>query len=343
MPSPPRAQVEETEAVLKRMEDPEAMFVPARDKLVEALEAMEAVLAPQYTNASAYMCGVEYSLADVVATCLLARACWTDEGRAAVSQRRCLSLYWDRVRARDSFFRADVWESARPGRVFCVVGSLLQRASRALGGFLHERVVTPVQQTEAYAWAAPFLVDHYNAASVLTVEDITLPAVHYVDDNVVKPSVDASITLYDASRDGMAGAVGPLGEGAGDGAKAAAEAAAKAASDTREAAEKVGREALAAADKAVGPAKEVVMEKVIPGMADHGERIAEYTDKARPSYVHLAGSLSTRVPCACALLSRTSRQHYKCSVAQPRRTTRPDLLLTALDGHVCATGGKLLQ
>lgn len=276
----------ETEALLKRMEEPEAMFTPAKEQLLKVLDALEALLGAQ-DEESHFLVGEEYTLADVVMTVLLARAQWADDTAKAVAEHKRVAVYWDRMRARPSFVKADIWAVLRPGRVFCAIGAMAFSAASAVGGFLHDTVVHPVQQTDAYKWAAeeaaPFIVDHYNFTSVVVVEDVTLPAAKMANDNIVEPTREASMKAYEASlhavqdtANATTGAlVNPLGEAGsgalhqiGDGAKAA-----------EEAAEKAMHAAADVADKAIGPAKDVVMEKVVPGMADHGARIAEYTDK----------------------------------------------------------------
>lgn len=83
----------------------------------------------------------------VVATCVLARSCWTDDGDAFIKARPKLNAYWDRMRRRPSFDKAQVWTGLRLGRIFCVLGDMVSGAVRTVGSFWHDAVVHPVQQT----------------------------------------------------------------------------------------------------------------------------------------------------------------------------------------------------
>lgn len=83
----------------------------------------------------------------VFATCVLARSFWTEDGEAHIRAHPKLNAYFDRMRRRPSFDKAQVWTGLRPGRVFCVLGDVFSGAFRSVGSFLNETVVHPVQQT----------------------------------------------------------------------------------------------------------------------------------------------------------------------------------------------------
>lgn len=83
----------------------------------------------------------------VLATCVIARSFWTGEGDEFVKARPKLLAYWERMRRRPSFEKAQIWTGLRPGRIFCVLGDMFSGAFRSVGSFLHETVVHPVQQT----------------------------------------------------------------------------------------------------------------------------------------------------------------------------------------------------
>lgn len=82
----------------------------------ELLDAMQLGLAGR-----PYLSGEAYGAADVVATVFLARLHFCRQG-GLLAQRPVLAAYWARMRGRDSFVRADVWDRLRPQLLLSLIG-----------------------------------------------------------------------------------------------------------------------------------------------------------------------------------------------------------------------------
>src|SRR5690606_23636043 len=66
-----------------------------------------------------YICGASYSLADIVWTILVARQQMLK--LSPLTNRLSLTEWYARVKARDSFKRADVWEKFEPRKLLPIV------------------------------------------------------------------------------------------------------------------------------------------------------------------------------------------------------------------------------
>lgn len=140
----------------------------------------------------------------------------------------------------------------------------------------------------AYAWyveeAAPFFVDHFNLTSGVVVEDVTLPTVRVIDDNVVQPTVQATQAAVNSTAQFVSDSAAATSGAIAGTADAAVHN--DAVHSVEEGLHTMGDEAARqaamlrdATDKAlITPTKEALMENVVPQMANHGRKIAEYTD-----------------------------------------------------------------
>lgn len=86
----------------------------------ELLAALDAALA-RAPGEGGFLSGPDYGATDVAATVFLARLHFCRQGRM-LSTCPAVAAYWRRVRARDSFERADVWDRLRPRLLLKLVG-----------------------------------------------------------------------------------------------------------------------------------------------------------------------------------------------------------------------------
>lgn len=97
------------------------LYDETKDKVLDVLNELEDTL----SSGGPFICGAEYSLADVLFTCLLCRAVWSKPLVAEIHDRAHVAEYWDMVHSRASFQSADMWPAMRPGKLVGMLGPRL--------------------------------------------------------------------------------------------------------------------------------------------------------------------------------------------------------------------------
>ncbi|MCA9716815.1 MAG: glutathione S-transferase family protein [Myxococcales bacterium] len=123
-----RARIADVQQWRRTVSSPEAI-AELRAQLTDLLEALELQLA----DGRSFIAGERYSLADVVWTVFLARVRFLRGDGAFTSTMPRVRAYWERVRARPSFARADIRERVKPTELLPIVlPFLLPRVGAAL-------------------------------------------------------------------------------------------------------------------------------------------------------------------------------------------------------------------
>ena len=99
------AKIEVLNNRLKFTEDPLSVKERALEQIQPVLDILEIELGK---HTDGYLCGPEYTLADVVYTCLLARLSMIGLIDQELRDRKNLAGWWERMKARESFQTADI-------------------------------------------------------------------------------------------------------------------------------------------------------------------------------------------------------------------------------------------
>lgn len=99
-------KVQQQEARLVKFKDPAgSMWGPAKAAALALLDNLERDL---QAGAGPWVCGEQYTLADVVMTAFLARLCWLGPLVKELEARPAVVAYWQRIQARPSFEAAAI-------------------------------------------------------------------------------------------------------------------------------------------------------------------------------------------------------------------------------------------
>lgn len=114
-------KIKQNNARVEKFKNYEELYESTEEKVLDALDELENTL----SSGGPFICGEEYTLADVLFTCLLCRAVWAKPLVAEIEERPHVAEYWDMVQSRPSFESADMWPSMRPGKIIGMLGPKL--------------------------------------------------------------------------------------------------------------------------------------------------------------------------------------------------------------------------
>lgn len=109
---------------VKKLKNYEQLYDVTKPKVIHALDELEEALS---SGGGPFICGTDYSLADVLFTCLLCRAVWSKPLVEEIEDRPHVQQYWDMVQSRPSFKSADMWLAMRPSKIGHLVASKLEQ------------------------------------------------------------------------------------------------------------------------------------------------------------------------------------------------------------------------
>jgi hypothetical protein len=283
-------KVKTAQAKVAALADPAASYDKAYANFTTLLDALDKALdrpAPEAGAPHKLLNGTpEPCLADVAATCMLARAQWAAEPREAAAARPRIAAYWAAVQARPAFGRADVWTQLKPGAALALLGEAavdgivatydtaagcwgdhvappLDKAWHAVSDPINKHVIKPVADSPQFMAAHMAVKVGTDRAGAFLHEKVVTPVKHgsdvagaWMSDRAEETKVAAGKAM-DATKAAVDHAAEATKHAAEHAAEATKHAASAAADATKRAAEAAAEHAKHAADAAKAAADKV--------------------------------------------------------------------------------------